>query len=184
MTAGHYIALLLLSTAEEGSVEHTQVIVQNGPGVWLALREQNLVEREAEQFLWRLSDRGRALVEHVLTLPLPEQVTAWRMPGALIATPASLHTAMQIWQANAGSVTWVDAEEELPLNAGTPADDGPPPPKPPAPKPIPGITPAEDPQDRRAQVLNLINRGFGTSEIATTLEMSQGEVDAIFFAGS
>lgn len=181
MTAAHYIALLLLSTAVEGSPDHAQIIVQNGPGIWLSLSSLNLVEREPEQVLWVLTGRGRALIEHILGLPLPEQVTSWQMPGASQqSTATSIQEAMRRW--NESGVPAAAPPNLQPVNADS-EDDGPPPPKPPPPKPIPGITPAEDPQARRDQARDLMNRGYGTSEIADTLEMSQSEVEQIFFGG-
>ena len=194
MTAAHYIALLLLSTVAEYSPEHLEIIQQNGEGIWVALYELSLVEPLDKPFAWRLSERGRALVEHILDLPLPEQVTSWRMPAASV-----VDRALQV----IGSNPWPFAGKPVRLESGgevasryadaifgnTPSfelndDNDPPPPKPPPPKPIPGITPAEDPQARRAQALELINRGYGTSEIADTLEMARGEVEQIFFGGA
>lgn len=173
MTAAHYIALLLLSTAAEGSREHLEIIEYNGEGIWLSLHDLNLVERDGAEEPWHLTERGRVLVEYLLELPLPEQVSAWKMPGVAISMPR-MPTVEAQWPIP-GSVTWVP---------GADIEDGPPPPKPPLPKPIPGITPASDPDGKRAQARELINRGYGTSEIADTLEMSQSEVEQIFFAGS
>jgi hypothetical protein len=170
MTAAHYIALLLLSTAVEDSREHREIIEQNGPGIWLALSELDLVESPSDELHWRLTERGRVLIDYVIGLPLPEQVSAWRMPGVSISMPLVEAQQRQFWPFAAKPVTVSDAD-----------DDGPPPPKPSPPKPIPGITPAADAESKRAQALELINRGFGTSEIADTLEMDQGEVERIFF---
>lgn len=175
MTAAHYIGLLLLSTAAEGSREHLEIIEQNGPGIWLALYAEALVEkRESEQPLWHLSERGRVLVDHVLALSLPEQVTAWRMPD-----PSS----NQVWPTRTGAPLDAASAHVVPPVTIAIDEDGPPPPIPKR-KPIPGITPAADPADRREQVQDLLNRGFGTSEIAQTLEMDHAEVEQIFFGGA
>ncbi len=182
MTAAHYIALLLLSTAAEGSREHHEILDQNGEGIWLSLGDLKLVEREqppdtSDRGFWCLTERGRALVEHILELPLPEQVTTWRMPSI----PAnSIGEAVRRW--NESGVPAAAPPNLQPPSADS-EPDGPPPPKAPPPKPIPGIAPAEDPQARRAQALELMNRGYGTSEIADTLEMDRGDVEQIFFGG-
>lgn len=183
MTAAHYIALLLLSTAAEGSREHLEIIEQNGPGIWVSLAELDLVEQDNGGGPLRLSERGRVLVDYVLRLPLPQQVNVWQMPGVSIRMPimpaASIGEAVRRWNESgvpAGRANLQPGNADL-------ETDGPPPPKAPPPKPIPGITAAEDPQARRAQALELMNRGYGTSEIADTLEMDAGEVEQIFFRG-
>jgi hypothetical protein len=110
-----------------------------------------------------LTERGRVFLECVLALPLPERVTAWRMPGT--------SPLLQDVQTVRGLEFTL-----LPDNA-----EGEPPPKPPAPKPIPGVVPAEDMAVRREQVKALLNRGYGTSEIAETLELELSVVEGIFF---
>lgn len=175
MTAAHYIALLLLSTAAKGSREHVEIIEQNGPGVWVALAADQLVVRSGEQGLWHLTERGNVLVTHVLMLPLP--VLGWRMMPGVSGPVMPRMPMVEVTEVLPipGSVTWVtDAD----------IDGGMPPPKPPTPRPIPGVTPAADPLARRQQALELMNRGCGTSEIADTLGMPQSEVEQIFFGGA
>ncbi len=149
----------------------------------MALKRFDLVYQENPVGPWRLSERGRALVDYVLGLPLPEQVNVWRMPGVSIRMPvmpaASIGEAVRRW-----NETGVPAASSNSQEIKLIEDDGPPPPKPPPPKPIPGVVPSPDPQVRRGQALELINRGFGTSEIAQTLEMEQATVEQIFFGGA
>lgn len=183
LTAAHHIGLLLLSTAAVESREHAEIVMANDPGIWLSLSDLKLVERGDEHALWRLTERGRVLVEHVLALPLPEPVRAWRMPGA----PSPFAPAVS---PNAGrpiEVDWEAAKRSLaasdlqPGNAAPPPDDDTPPPRAPNPKPIPGIVLAEDPQARRNQARQLLDRGFGAREVAETLELPEAEVEQMFF---
>lgn len=165
MTAAHYIALLLLSTAGKETREHREIIELNGPGVWVALSELQLVERHGEHGLWRLTERGAALVEHVITLPLPERVMAWRMPSSGV----SIETVARLVSAPIVQPPAADSDPEVP------------PPKPPAPKPIQGVVPEESAAARHAQARELLDRGFGVQEVAETLELELPTVEGIFF---
>lgn len=197
MTAAHYIALLLLSTAAEGSREHADIVGMNDPGIWLSLSDLKLVERAREQGLWYLTERGRVLVAHILELPLPEAVSAWRMPGLLEASRAAWERddprrrLTLLEDAFTGEPARGIVEGALHRLAGnlhsssadSAADEDTPPPRPPPPKPIHGITPAADPDERMKQAGELLDRGFGLNEVAETLEMDAGAIDRHFFPG-
>ncbi|HEX5461907.1 MAG TPA: hypothetical protein VFX20_18225 [Steroidobacteraceae bacterium] len=174
LIAAHYIALLLLSTCERGSKEHQEIIEMNGPGVWLALAELHLVQRFPK--LWTLTERGQVLVDHILVLPMP--VNAWRMPN-LHSTSAVSETEPPL---TATAQALHNADTILGVGTATAEDEGEPPPRPPAPKPIQGIVPAADPAARLKQAEQLLERGYGVSEIAETLEMSADEIERAFFA--
>lgn len=198
MTAAHYIALLLLSTAAEGSTEHAEIVRMNDAGIWLSLSDLKLVERAREQGLWYLTERGRVLVAHILELPLPEPVSAWRMPASLEASCAAWErddprrrlTSLEDAFAEEPARSIVDgALHRLAAgilhspSADLAADDDTPPPRPPPPKPIHGITPAADPDERMKQAGELLDRGFGLNEVAETLEMDAGAIDRHFYPG-
>lgn len=104
-----------------------------------------------------LTDRGRVFLEHVLALPLPEPVSAWRMPGAAVsaAVTAAQETAEGI---------------------------APPPPPPPtriSRRPIP-----TDPAELRVEALRMMDSGFGMNETAEFLKLSSDQVQAIFYGAS
>lgn len=190
LLAAHHIALLLLSTAAPTSPEHHEIIEQNGPGVWHALEELGLVESRGDEqtTLWVLSERGQVLVEHVLALPLPEPVRAWRMPGAPppsapAVSPSSGRPIEVDWEGGKRSLAGGNLQPGNADSSATDDDDGPAPPRAPNPKPIPGITLAEDPQARRNQARQLLERGYGAREVAETLELPEAEVEQMFFGG-
>lgn len=166
MIAAHHIALLLLSTAAAGSREHGEIIEQNGPGVWLALGELQLVERESEQSLWQLTERGRVLVDHVLSLPLPQ--LAWRMPG-------QQQPVMPLYQ------PWLDKDIRL-LRPG-PAEPSGPAPRPPAPvSMLPKVDIPEDPVALEQRANELLNGGYGLNEVKEMLKLSSAQAQAFFGA--
>lgn len=169
MIAAHHIALLLLSTASVGSREHGEIIEQNGPGVWIALGDLQLVERESDQALWQLTERGRILVDHVLSLPLP--VLAWRMPVQQQPVMPPHQPQFDIRLMRAGPIGFVPAE---------PVED---PPQPPAPlSMLPKVDIPTDPAELESQANMLLNRGYGLNEVAQMLKLSPTQAKAIFGA--
>ncbi|MHB8817298.1 MAG: hypothetical protein ACYDAE_29100 [Steroidobacteraceae bacterium] len=176
LIGAHYIALLLLSSCGESLAGRAEIIEANGPGVWLALQELGLIDRSSERTLWDLTERGQVLVEHILELPLPEPVRAWRMPGAPSpSAPAATERViakdvLEQWR----SLQPVDAESCA-------QEDGEPPPRPPPPKPIPGIAVAETLAERLKQGAELLGRGYGVTEVAETLELDANELDRFAF---
>lgn len=183
LTAAHHIALLLLSSAAEGSREHAEIVMANDAGIWLSLSDLKLVDRQDEHALWSLTERGHVLVEHVLELPLPEPVRAWRMPGAPSPSAPAVSPRVDVdWDA-ARDALRSDRTNLQPPSADSSTDDEDGIPRPPLPKPIPGIVLAEDPQARRNQARQLLDRGFGVNEIAETLELPAVEVEQMFLAG-
>lgn len=105
----------------------------------------------------RLTDRGQVFLEHVLALPLPEPVSAWRMPGASVTV---------------ASAPMPETEEGV----------APPPPPPPT-----RLTRRQiptDPVELRAEALRMLDSGCGMNETAELLKLSPDQVQAIFYGGS
>jgi hypothetical protein len=164
MIAAHHIALLLLSTAALGSREHGEIIEQNGPGVWLALGELQLVERESEQSLWQLTERGRVFVDHILSLPLPQ--LAWRMPGQQQPVmPMQLPTTP--WSFAAKPVTLEDTASAPPP---TPVSM------------LPKVDIPTDPSELNLLANRYLDQGYGMNEVATMLKLDPAQMKAIFGA--
>lgn len=186
LIAAHHIALLLLSTAKEQSPEHHDIVELNGPGVWKALAELDLVNRDGEHGLWYLSTRGQAYVEAILTLPLPGASTPApsrksRLGRVLRAASASgvAHRRKSLReQARPESL---DVDTKLQSASADSEDEGEAPPRAPNPKPIPDIIPAAEQGERFKQAEQLLNRGFGLNEVAETLEIDVNEVERRYF---
>lgn len=180
LIAAHHIALLLLSTAAVGSREHREIIEQNGPGVWLALGELQLVERESEQSLWQLTERGRVLVDHVLSLPLPE--LAWRMPGqqqpVMPVRPSAVDPVQLALNSLGSMAPWPFAAKAVTLE-----DNGPTPARPPAPvSMLPKVDIPEDPEALEQRANQLLNSGYGLNEVKEMLKLSSAQAQAFFGA--
>jgi len=130
------------------------------------LRDQQLIEADGEQGGVRLSERGRVFVDHILALPLPVPVSAWRMPSGIVeyAQPDPVMNATEA------------------LSRQTPPEEDNTPPAPPRPLNFrPGNPIPTDPAERSAEAKRLIDSGWGVNEVATQLEMAIDEVEAIFF---
>lgn len=189
LIAAHHIALLLLSTAKEQSPEHHDIVELNGPGVWQALAELDLVEREDGRTLWYLSARGQQHVEALLALPLPGASTPAssrksRLGRVLRAASAPGVARKRSRSAQNLHLAAATSGPEQ-LGAGIPPaadeDEGEAPPRAPNPKPIPGVIPAGTHAERMKQAEQLLNSGYGVNEVAETLEIDAGEVERMFF---
>lgn len=104
-----------------------------------------------------LTERGQVFLGHVLALPLPEPVSAWRMPGASVTV---------------ASAPMPETEEGV----------APPPPPPPT-----RLTRRQiptDPVELRAEALRMLDSGCGMNETAELLKLSPDQVQAIFYGGS
>jgi hypothetical protein len=102
-----------------------------------------------------LADRGRALLEHLLSVPLPEQVTVWRVPG-------------------------VSQQTSVPVERPVAIDPRPPPaiarfvtPQPPT---MSELTLAE----RDTIVRRLTDQGWSQGEIAQQTGLTEAQVAAVF----
>ncbi|HEY1900718.1 MAG TPA: hypothetical protein VGG49_13100 [Steroidobacteraceae bacterium] len=131
-------------------------------------RAVGLVTTDAQEGHFTLTDRGRAFVTHVTSLPLPEQVTVWRIAAA--------------------NFEWAQNNPAVPLATlggfglprALPDDEGqPPPPAPPA-KRINGIEVPSDPEGKRQLGLRLMESGFGVGEVAELLGVTSQEADGWF----
>lgn len=183
MIAAHYIALLLLSTAAEGSREHHQIIELNGAGIWASLLELELVERVPSELGWlyRLSDRGQVLVAHILALPLPQRVSAYSMGPQVTAGGAHIVHSPRM------TATEVAARQSL----GSIEQQSPPPTADDdnyvhtvAPvSMLPRVEVPTDSGQRRAAARAWLDKGYSVNEVAEMLKLEQAEVEAIFFGG-
>lgn len=118
-----------------------------------------------ESQLWALTERGRALVDHVRALDLPEQVTVWRVPGAAEPFLPPLYRVNQV----SGSVMYVD--------------EGQPPPRAATATALPRGDIPTDPEQLRLAVLSHLNNGFGEGETAERFGLTRKEVSTYFDAG-
>lgn len=109
-----------------------------------------------------LTDRGQVFLAHVLGLPLPESVPAWRMPGASVTVSA------------AG-----------PVQPGEPLveDEGVAPPPPPPASMLPKVDIPTDPVALKARALQLADSGFGLGEVSRMLQLTPEQSQAIFYGG-
>lgn len=178
MIAAHYIALLLLSTADVGSREHREIVDANGPGIWQALLELDLVDQLPIGY--RLSDRGQVLVAHILALPLPQRVSAYSMGGAQVTAGAAhiVHSAQSAVRTGQHLV-----QQPTPAAATSPVDDenyvhtvAPV-------SMLPKISVPTDPAQRRTEARAWLDRGYSVNEVATMFDLDTAEVESIFFRG-
>lgn len=115
---------------------------------------------------WRISNRGQVLLSHVLALPMPEQVTEWRMPGESL--PARRVSA---WD---GLTAWSLAEVQAASPPSKPPRVGPK-----SPYPVP-----DDLEGKKQLAARLMNESYGMQEIAEMLDMPASQVEEIFFGGA
>jgi hypothetical protein len=113
-----------------------------------------------------ITPRGHAFIEHVCALPLPERVTAWRVPR-IAPNPAAFMDDFVTFGTAALHINGIDEEGEPPSG---------PPPKPFASR----IEVPTDPELLKAQANALLDRGMSMGEIERELSLTPEQATAFF----
>lgn len=157
MTIEELAALFALAAELANSEAARQVQERCGATVWGALSGRGLIDRHlSEQAIWQLSARGQAFIDHVLALPLPEEVRAWRMPKTNARRSAPRMTATEVLERQRPPPAPVAPQVEIPT----------------------------DPAELSALASHLMDSGYGMNEVKETLKLSDEQAQRIFYGGT
>lgn len=122
---------------------------------------------KGDQGSWVLTERGRAFVDHVCSLPLPEQVMVWAIGGSA-PPPVAVR-----------GVSMADLREAGFTGVGPDGEGAPPVPAAPASR-LPRIEIPTDPAEVRRLAIQYMNNGMGVGETAEILGVTFEQADAYF----
>lgn len=135
---------LAASAGVEGLCEE-----RHGNATWAALEQSELAVAGET---WAITDRGRAFLDHVCALPLPQQTIAWRMLGQVTLPTTEIATILE--------------------------DEGKPPPPPPLRRKR--VIPT-DSEELRLEAVRMMDAGYGMNEVKEELELTGPQAQQFFF---